>query len=103
MSNDITQLLLIATAIVPFVNAIVGLIRKSVPSIKANYLPLISLGVGVVIGAVFAYLPNVEYSAVQLALAGGIAGMAACGVFDIAAIKATSATDTNTEGDDSTK
>lgn len=97
MSNDITQLLLIATAIVPFVNAIVGLIRKSIPAIKAHYMPLISLGAGVVIGVIFALLPNVEYSAVQLALAGGIAGMAACGVFDIAAVK------NKTEGDDKTK
>jgi hypothetical protein len=90
MNNDITQLLIIAYAIVPFVNGLVGLVRKSVPSLKANLIPLIAFFVGLVLGFLFSFLPSVEYSIVQMLMAGGIAGMAACGVYQIATVTNTS-------------
>lgn len=84
MNNDITQLLIIAYAIVPFVNAVVGLIRKSFPSLRSNLIPLISFGTGILLGLLFSLLPSASYSLLQMVMAGGIAGMAASGVYEIA-------------------
>jgi hypothetical protein len=90
MNNDITQLLIIAYAIVPFVNGLVGLIKKSIPTLKSNFVPIIAFVVGIITGFVFSFLPSVQYSMVQMIMAGGIAGMAACGVYQIATVTNTS-------------
>jgi hypothetical protein len=90
MNNDITQLLIIAFAIVPFANALVGLIKKSFPKLKSNLVPLIALVAGMLIGLIFTFLPNVQYTIVQMVLAGAIAGMASCGVYQIATVTTTS-------------
>ena len=87
MNNDITQLLVIAYAIVPFVNGLVGLMKKSFPNLKSNYFPLIAFAFGILLGLLFAFLPSVNYSLVQMVMAGGIAGMASCGVYQIATVK----------------
>lgn len=84
MNNDITQLLVIAYTVVPFVNGIVGLIKKSFPALKSNYIPVIAFAVGLLLGALFSLLPSVNYGIVQMLMAGGIAGMASCGVYEIA-------------------
>ena len=89
MNSDITQLLVIAYAIVPFTNAAVGLIKKSFPKLKSNFIPLIALVAGVLIGFLSAFLPNVQYSIIQMIMAGGIAGMASCGVYQIATVTTT--------------
>lgn len=83
MNNVITQLLVVALAIVPFVNAVVGLIKKSFINLKSNFYPIISVVVGIVLGALFAFLPDVHYSLSQMIIAGVIAGMASCGVYEI--------------------
>ncbi|AGK52047.1 holin [Bacillus sp. 1NLA3E] len=90
MNSEITQLLIIAYAIVPFVNGLVGLVRKSIPSLKSKFIPLISFAIGICLGFFLSYLPNVEYSIAQMFLAGGIAGMAACGVYEITNVKESS-------------
>jgi hypothetical protein len=86
MNNNITQLIIIAYAIVPFVNGLVGLIKKSFPSLKSNFTPLIALAAGILIGFLSSFLPSVQYSIVQMIMAGGIAGMAACGVYQISTV-----------------
>lgn len=84
MSNDITQLLVISYVVVPFVNGIVGLIKKSFPKLKSNFVPMIAFVTGIVLGLLFSFLPSTQYSLVQMLMAGGIAGMASCGVYEIA-------------------
>lgn len=89
MNNDITQLLIIAYAIVPFTNAVTGLIKKTFPKLQSNFIPMISVVVGISLGCIFSFLPNVSYSLIQMILAGGIAGMSACGVYQIATVTTT--------------
>jgi hypothetical protein len=97
MNNDITQLLVIAYAIVPFVNGLVGLVKKSFPKMQSNFVPLIAFAVGIVLGAVFAFMPNVSYNLVQMVMAGGIAGMASCGVYQIATVSTSKETTPNNQ------
>ena len=87
MNNDITQLMVIAYAIVPFVNGLVSLVKRSAPTLKSNFIPLIAFVVGLILGLIFSFLPSVEYTIVQMLMAGGIAGMAACGVYEITNVK----------------
>jgi hypothetical protein len=90
MNNQITQLLIIALAIVPFTNALVGVVKKSFPKMKSNFYPLIALISGILIGFVSAFLPNIQYTVIQMIMAGAIAGMASCGVYQIATVTTTS-------------
>jgi uncharacterized membrane protein len=84
MNNDITQIAIIAFAIVPFVNAIIGLIKQTIPNLKGNYVPAIAFGTGIILGLLFAFLPNVNYSLGIMLMAGGVAGLTSVGVYEIA-------------------
>lgn len=81
MDNSITQLLIVALAIVPFCNGIVQVVKTSI-NVPKNFIPLISIVAGVAVGGIFTMITK-DYSLIQLLIAGGIAGMASCGVYDI--------------------
>lgn len=81
MKNSITQLLIIALAIIPFCNGIVQVIKTSV-NIPSRFVPLVSVVCGIVIGAIFKLIAG-DYDFTQLLIAGGIAGMSSCSVYDV--------------------
>jgi hypothetical protein len=81
MENSITQLLIVALAIVPFCNGIVQVVKTSI-NIPKNFIPLVSIVSGVVVGGIFTLITK-DYTLTQLLIAGGVAGMASCGVYDI--------------------
>jgi Na+-transporting NADH:ubiquinone oxidoreductase subunit NqrE len=81
MKNAITQLLIIALAIIPFCNGIVQVIKTSI-NIPSRFIPLISVVCGIVIGALFKLIAG-DYDFTQLLIAGGIAGMSSCSVYDV--------------------
>lgn len=74
------EVLLFATVLLPIVTALIELLKKTFP-IKKNYIPLISLVVGIVIGAV-AY-PFTDLELVLRLWAGGFAGLAGTGLFEL--------------------
>lgn len=85
MDQQITQLLIVAYAIVPFCNGIVEIVKRSL-ELPSRFVPVASLIIGALLGAIFSLIaPN--YNVVQLIMAGGIAGMASCGVYDIIGVK----------------
>jgi hypothetical protein len=59
------------------------LIKKAFPKLTSNFIPIIAFAVGILLGFLFSFLPSVNYSLIQMLMAGGIAGMAACGVYEI--------------------
>jgi hypothetical protein len=83
MNKDLAQIALIAAAIVPFVNALCGLIKQSLPNLKSNYIPLIAVGLGIILGLLFSYLPNAHYALSQMLAAGLVAGLMSVGVYEI--------------------
>lgn len=75
------QVLIFATIILPIVTALVELVKRTI-SLPKNILPLISLLVGLVIGA--AAYPFSDLDLVMRLWAGGFAGLAATGLFELA-------------------
>ncbi|WP_156647155.1 holin [Lentibacillus sp. JNUCC-1] len=74
------QTLIFATIIAPVVAALVELVKKTV-KVKKNYLPAVSLLIGLIIG-ILAY----PFTDMELALrlwAGGFAGLAGTGLFEL--------------------
>jgi hypothetical protein len=74
------QVLLFATVLLPIVTALVELVKKTV-KLPKNYLPLISVILGLIVGAV-AY-PFTDFELVLRLWAGGLAGLAGTGLFEI--------------------
>lgn len=74
------EVLIFATILLPIVTAVVELFKKSFP-LRNNFIPLISLAVGLVIGAV-AY-PFTDLDTVLRLWAGGFAGLAGTGLFEL--------------------
>lgn len=83
MEESLMALIIVACAIVPFVNALVGAVKLSFPNINARLMPSISIISGGVVGFLFSFLPQVNYGHAILILSGVIAGLAACGVYDL--------------------
>lgn len=81
MENSITQLIVIAVAILPFCN---GLTQATKPLIglKSQYIPALAILIGMFIGGVFRFLPGVEYNLAQMIIAGSIAGLSSSGFYD---------------------
>jgi len=74
------QVLLFATVLLPIVTAVVELVKKTV-NLPKNYLPLISVIVGLIVGAI-AY-PFTDFELVLRLWAGGLAGLAGTGLFEL--------------------
>ena len=78
------EVLLFATVLLPIVTALVELIKKSI-NLPKNIVPLISLVVGLIIGAVAT--PFTDFDIVLRLWAGGLAGLAGTGLFELVAKK----------------
>lgn len=81
MESHMQEVLFFATVLSPIVTAIVELIKRVIPSISKNIVPLISLGVGLLIGA--ASFPFTEMEFMLRLWAGGFSGLAATGLYEI--------------------
>lgn len=74
------QVLIFATVLLPIVTALVELVKKTV-NLPKNFIPMISLVVGLFIGAI-AY-PFTDFELILRLWAGGFAGLAGTGLFEI--------------------
>ena len=77
---DLTVLFVVALAILGIINALVQVIKTSF-KLANQYVPIVSVAVGILIG--IAVWPLTEYSLYTMALAGMIGGLTACGTFDL--------------------
>lgn len=75
------QVLIFATILAPIITALVELVKRSV-SIPKKAIPTISLVIGLAVG-VAAY-PFTELELVLRLWSGGLAGLAATGLFELA-------------------
>jgi hypothetical protein len=69
-----------ATALAVLVTALVQLVKKTF-KIPKNYIPLIGLGIGLLIG--WAAYPFTDLETVRRVWAGGFAGLGATGLFEL--------------------
>lgn len=74
------QVLSFASVLAPIVSALIQLVKKTV-NVEKNYIPLISLLIGILLG-IFAY-PFTSLELVSRIWAGGVAGLAATGLFEM--------------------
>ncbi|WP_186579906.1 holin [Aquibacillus kalidii] len=74
------QVLSFATVLAPIVSALVQLVKKTI-NVEKTYIPLISLLIGMLLG-VLAY-SFTDMVLVSRLWAGGIAGLAATGMFEL--------------------
>lgn len=74
------EVLLFATVLAPIVLALVELVKKTV-DLPVNFLPLISLVIGLLVGAAAA--PFTDLDLVLRLWAGGFAGLSATGLFEL--------------------
>lgn len=72
--------LIFATILAPIITALVEMIKKAV-NIPINFLPVLALVVGLLIG--FAAQPFTDLDYVNRLWAGGLAGLAATGLFEL--------------------
>ena len=75
-----TDVMIFATVLSPIVLALIQVIKRTGP-IPKNFIPLISLAVGILIG--FLAWPFTELETVLRLWAGGFAGLSATGLFEI--------------------
>ncbi|WP_117168885.1 holin [Paraliobacillus sediminis] len=78
------QVLIFATVLLPIVTALVELVKKTV-NLPKNIVPAVSFVVGIAIGAV-AY-PFSDLDLIMRLWAGGFAGLAGTGLFELAVNK----------------
>ncbi|MEC1649328.1 holin [Bacillus halotolerans] len=76
------DVLIFATVLAPILTALVQLVKKTV-KLPTNFIPAISFVIGIVLGAV-AY-PFTDLDLVLRLWAGGFAGLAATGLFELGA------------------
>ncbi len=79
-------LVAIAAILVALVVAVVHVLKTAF-NISNRYAPLLSIAVGLIIGFVTYFLPAIEFSLMQMVFAGFIAGLAACGAYDLSKVK----------------
>jgi len=75
-----TEVLLFATILAPIILALIELIKKTAP-IPNNFIPLIAFAVGIFIG--FVAYPFTELPVDLRLWAGGLAGLASTGLFEL--------------------
>jgi multidrug transporter EmrE-like cation transporter len=80
MEEIMNQLLLIATVIAPVTTALVQVVKQT-GKVKDNYLPIVALAIGLLLGLAASVLP-VGVPVAYLVWAGGISGLAASGVYE---------------------
>jgi multidrug transporter EmrE-like cation transporter len=80
MEEIMNQLLLIATIIAPITTALVQ-VAKQTGKVKDNYLPIVALVIGLLLGLAASVLP-VGVPVAYLVWAGGISGLAASGLYE---------------------
>ncbi|WP_079708632.1 holin [Paraliobacillus ryukyuensis] len=78
------QVLIFATVLLPIVTALVELVKRTV-NIPKNIVPMISLVVGLAVGA--AAYPFTDLELIMRLWAGGFAGLAGTGLFELAVNK----------------
>ncbi|MFA9457443.1 holin [Halalkalibacter sp. AB-rgal2] len=72
--------LIFATVLSPIVLALIELVKRTI-NVRKNFVPLMSLFVGLVVGAIS--YPFTDLDLVLRLWAGGFAGLAATGLFEI--------------------
>ena len=102
MQNEVlTNVLTFATVLSVFVLALVQLVKKSI-NIPANVVPLVGLVVGMLVG--LAAYPFTDLDLTLRLWAGGLAGLSATGLFELAFSKREGTTkEDNTDDKDKTK
>lgn len=74
------EVLIFAAVLAPIITALVEMIKKAV-SMPINFIPVLALLVGLLIG--FAAQPFTDLDYVNRLWAGGLAGLAATGLFEL--------------------
>lgn len=74
------EILIFATILLPIITAVTELIKKTV-KIKNNFIPAVSVLVGLAIGA--AAYPFTDLDTVLRLWSGGLAGLAGTGLFEL--------------------
>jgi ABC-type enterochelin transport system permease subunit len=80
-NQNLTEVLAFASVLAVFVLALVQMIKKSV-DVPKNLLPLVGLVVGLVVGALSS--PFTELEITLRLWSGGLAGLSATGLFELA-------------------
>lgn len=75
-----TEVLIFATVLAPIITALVEMVKKAV-NIPVNFLPVLSLLIGLIIG--FAAEPFTDLDIVLRLWAGGLAGLSGVGLFEV--------------------
>lgn len=77
---DLTTLLIIAASITILVTAFIEVVKRTT-NIAARYLPITSIVVGIFVAVIVT--PFANYGYYTMIVAGAIAGLSACGLFDL--------------------
>lgn len=77
---DLTTLLVIAASITILVTAFVEVVKRT-SNIPARFLPITSIVVGIFVAVIVT--PFADYDYYTMVIAGAIAGLSACGLFDL--------------------
>lgn len=77
---DLTTLLVIAASITILVTAFIEVVKRTT-NISARYLPITSIVVGIFVAVIVTPFANYDYY--TMIIAGAIAGLSACGLFDL--------------------
>ncbi|ENH96734.1 phage holin-like protein [Gracilibacillus halophilus YIM-C55.5] len=80
------QVLMFATVLLPIVTALIEGVKRTI-NVPKNIVPGISLGVGLVIGAVA--VPFTDLDLIMRLWSGGFAGLASTGLFELTMNKRT--------------
>ncbi|WP_431030142.1 holin [Lysinibacillus sp. LZ02] len=81
---DLTNIFMIAAVIVAIVLAVSEVVKKTF-KINTQYMPITSVVIGILVGAIF--YPLFDYPVYVMLVAGFVAGLTASGTFDL--LKAT--------------
>ncbi|MEK4922403.1 holin [Cytobacillus sp. FSL R5-0569] len=76
------EILIFSTVLLPIILAVVELVKRTF-SVKKNYLPLIAVVIGLVIGVIAT--PFTDLDLVLRIWSGGLAGLSATGLFELGA------------------
>lgn len=77
---DLTTLLVIAASITILVTAFIEVVKRT-SNIPARFLPITSIVVGIFVAVIVT--PFADYDYYTMIIAGAIAGMSACRLFDL--------------------
>ena len=77
---DLTTLFIIAAAITILVIAFIEMVKRT-SNIPARFLPITSFVVGIFVAIIVT--PFADYDYYTMVVAGAIAGLSACGLFDL--------------------